>query len=166
MDARAILAAATACGALSLAALGCGTTEKSGDVGDTLTAKGLEATVQRVDTDVPVPASDVTGLSQPAPGTRLLGARVKVCSDHAGAIGPYDFGVEPSSGDATLKYPERNYGDSFETVRDGCGDGWVVFQIPQSTRPERVTFGFQDTGSAQHPETEVNAKFAWDVSSG
>lgn len=163
MDARRTLGALAACGALSLAVAACGTTEKSGRVGDTLSAKGLQATVAEVDTDVPVPASDVTGLSQPAPGTKLVGARVRVCSDHGGAIGPYDFGIDASSGDATLKYPERNYDDSFEIVRDGCGDGWVVFQIQQSARPDRVTFGFEDTGSAQHPETEVNAKFSWSV---
>jgi len=163
MDAHAILPGAAVCGLLSLAVAGCGTTEKSGEVGDTLSAKGLQATVQEVDTHVPVPASDVTGLSQPAPGTRLVGAHVKVCSDHGGAIGAYDFGLEPSSGDASLKYPERNYADSFETVRDGCGDGWVVFQITQSADPRRVTFGFEDTGTAQHPETEVDAKFSWSV---
>src|SRR3954454_8530598 len=144
MAARAILPGVAVCGVISLAVAGCGTTEKSGKVGDTLSAKGLQATVQEVDAHVPVPASDVTGLSQPAPGTKLVGAQVKVCSEHGGAIGAYDFGLEPSSGDATLKYPERNYGDSFETVRDGCGDGWVVFQIPESADAERVTFGFED----------------------
>jgi hypothetical protein len=164
MDARTILPATAAGGALMLAVTGCGTTEKSGQVGDKLTAKGLEATVEEVHMHVPVPASDVTGLSQPAPGTKLVGARVNVCSNHGGAIGPYDFGLDSSSGDATLKYPERNYGDSFETVRDGCGDGWVVFQIPQSANAERVTFGFEDTGASQHPETQVDAKFSWSIS--
>ena len=163
MEARPILLLLAACGAVALAVAGCGTTEKSGQVGDTLSAKGLQATLEQVDTRVPVPASDVTGLSQPAPGTKLVGARVKVCSDHGGAIGPYDFGLDSSSGEATLKYPERNYDDSFETVRDGCGDGWVVFQIPESADPERVTFDFEDTGTAQHRETEVHAKFSWSV---
>jgi hypothetical protein len=163
MDARPPLICIT----LAIAAAvtgGCGTTEKSGQVGDTLSAKGLEATVQEVDTNVPVPASDVTGLSQPAPGSTLVGARVHVCSDHGGAIGPYDFGLDTSSGDARLKYPERNYDASFETVRDDCGEGWVVFEIPQASRPDRVTFGFEDTGTSQHPETQVNAKFSWTVS--
>lgn len=163
MEARDILPLLAACGALALAITGCGTTEKSGQVGDTLSAKGLQATLDEVDTHVPVPASDVTGLSQPAPGTKLVGARVKVCSDHGGAIGPFDFGLDSSSGDGTLKYPERNYDDSFETVRDDCGDGWVVFQIPESADPERVTFDFEDTGTSQHPETEVHAKFSWSV---
>ncbi len=164
MDARAPLVATSALIAIAIGASGCGTTEKSGNVGDTLSAKGLEARVEQVDTNVPVPKSDVTGLSQPAPGSKLVGARVKVCSDHGGAVGPYDFGLDSSSGDATLKYPEQNYDDSFETVRDGCGDGWVVFEIPQSSKPDTVTFGFEDTGTSQHPETQVDARFSWSVS--
>jgi hypothetical protein len=165
MDVRALLIYVVGAGAIAFTAAGCGTTERSGDVGDTLTAKGLEATVEQVDTDVPVPASDVTGLSQPAPGSRLVGARVRVCSDHGGAIGAYAFGLDASSGDdARLKYPQRNYDDSFETVRDGCGDGWVVFEIPESDQPERVTFGFEDTGTSRQPQTAVDAKFSWTVS--
>lgn len=163
MDVRALLICTLAWGAMAVAVAGCGTTEKSGDVGDTLTAKGIEATVETVTTKVPVPASDVTGLSQPSPGFKLVGARVRVCSDHGGAIGAYDFGLDTTSGDARLKYPERNYGDSFETLRDDCGAGWVVFEIPESAQPERVTFGFEDTGSSQQPQTSVDAKFSWAV---
>jgi hypothetical protein len=165
MDARPPLIAVGSLIAIAVGVSGCGTTEKSGQVGDELSAKGLQATVERVDTKVPVPESDVTGLSQPSPGSKLVGAQVKVCSDHGGAIGPYDFGPDTSSGDDTkLKYPEQNYDDSFETVRDGCRDGWVVFEIPQSSQPDKVTFGFEDTGTSQHPETQVNAKFSWTVS--
>jgi hypothetical protein len=165
MDARLRLITISPLAAIAIGASGCGTTEKSGQVGDTLSAKGLQATVQQVDTRVPVPESDVTGLSQPAPGAKLVGAQVKVCSDHGGAIGPYDFGLDTSSGDdAKLKYPEHNYDDSFEIVRDGCGDGWVVFEIPQSSKPDKVTFGFEDTGTSQHPETQVDARFSWTVS--
>jgi hypothetical protein len=56
--------------------------------------------------------------------------------------------------------PERNFDNSFEKVRDG----WVVFEIPQSSQADKVTFGFEDTGTSQHPETQVNAKFSWTVS--
>jgi hypothetical protein len=163
LDARTLLICVIGSGAIATAAGGCGTTERSGGVGDTLTAKGLEATVEQVDTNVPVPESDVTGLSQPAPGAKLVGTRVRVCSDHGGAIGAYAFGLDASSGDATLKYPERNYDDPFETVREGCGDGWVVFEIPEPAQPERVTFGFEDTGSFREPQTEVDAKFSWSI---
>lgn len=145
-------------------AVGCGTTESSGKVGDTLSAKGLEVTVQEVDTSVPVPKIDVTGLSRPAPGKQLVGARVHVCSTHGGATGPYDFGVETTSGDhGGLKYPERNYDQSFESLRDGCGGGWVVFEIPAGSEPDRVTFGFEDTGSAPQPQSQVDARFSWDI---
>jgi hypothetical protein len=53
---------------------GIGVTEKSGSVGD------------------------VSGLSSPGPGNRLVGARVRVCTDHGQAIGTYDFSVETSAG--------------------------------------------------------------------
>jgi hypothetical protein len=165
MDARPLAICIPALIAIAIGAAGCGSTEKSGQVGDTLSAKGLQATVEQVDTSVPVPESDVTGLSQPAQGSKLVGAQVRVCSDHGGAIGPYDFGLATGSGDdTTQKYPEQNYDDSFEIVRDGCGDGWVVFEIPQASSPDRVTFGFEDTGTSQHPETQVNAKFSWTLS--
>ena len=122
MDARPPLIAVFSVIAIAIGASGCGTTEKSGQVGDEL-------------------------------------------SDHGGAVGPYDFGLDTSSGDdAKLKYPEQNYDDSFETVRDGCGDGWVVFEIPESSQADKVTFGFEDTGTSQHPETQVDAKFSWTVS--
>jgi hypothetical protein len=151
--------------ALAAALAGCGTTERSGAVGDTLTAKGLEVTVDEVDASVAVPKNDVTGLSQPAPGWQLVGVRVNVCSDHSGALGPYDFGVETTSGDSgRLKYPQSNYAESFESLRDDCGDGWVVFEIPDGSEPDRVTFGFDDTGSAMQAENnEVSARFSWTV---
>ena len=162
MPIRALTAIVVA--ALAAAVAGCGTTERSGDVGETLSAKGLEVTVEEVDTTVPVPANDITGLSQPRPGSKLVGALVLVCTDHGGAIGPYDFGVETTSGDhGALKFPQRNYERSFESLRDDCGDGWVVFEIPTDSEPEKVTFAFEDTGTADHPETQVDAKFSWAV---
>jgi hypothetical protein len=147
---------------------GCGATEKSGAVGDTLTAKGLQVTVKRVDRSVPIPTDDVTGTSQPSPGTRLVGVLAKACSNHGGAIGSYDFGLEPDSGDAQQKYVERNYPTAFDVVRSGCGSGWVVFEIPKPSAPARVTFGFTDTGSALPGggAQQVDARFSWSVGSG
>jgi hypothetical protein len=156
-----VLAVVVAVAALA----GCGTTEKSGSVGDTLTAKGIEVTVERVDQSVPVPASDVTGLSSPSPGSKLVGVLAKACSNHGGAIGSFDFGLDPDSGSATQKYVEHNYPNAFDVVRTGCGSGWMVFEIPKAGSPQRVTFGFQDTGSAlpSGGANQVNAKFSWDV---
>ena len=89
---------------------------------------------------------------------------MRACTDHGGALGPYDFGVETTSSDSgRLKYPERNYAESFETVRDGCGEGWVVFEIPEGSKPEKVTFGFEDTGSAFQQQNQVDARFSWTV---
>ena len=154
--------------ATALLLAGCGTTERSGKVGDTLEANGIEVTVDEVDNSVAVPESDVTGLSQPAAGSKLVGIRVEVCSDHGGAIGPYDFGIETSSGgEARLKFPQRNYATSFDSLRDDCGDGWVVLEIPEGDTPERVTFGFADSGQAgpQGAGDEVDARFSWETGS-
>ena len=147
--------------ALALALAACGTTEKSGSVGDTLEANGLEVTVQRVDRRAPRPDSDITGLSVPAPGQDLIGVRVRVCSDHGGAIGAFDCGVETSRGDGELQNAARNYRKRFDPLRDGCGGGWIVFEVPGDAKPERVTFDFEDTGSTRNEQDRVHAKFAW-----
>ena len=153
--------------AIALAALavaGCGETDESGEVGDTLSAKGLEVTVEEVDTSVPVPSTDVTGLSRPTAGSKLVGVRARVCSDHRGAIGPYDFGVETTSGDqGRLKFPQRNYGRSFESIRERCRSGWIVFEVPEHSKPERISFAFQDTGTARDSSNEVDARFSWEI---
>ena len=91
----------------ALAAAGCGEVERSGSVGDKLSGGDVEVTLQKVDREVRVPKDDITGLSVPRTGHRLIGVRVRVCSDHGGAI------------------------------------------------------GFDDTGTAQQPQTEVHARFDW-----
>ncbi len=150
--------------AVVAAVSGCGTTSESGKVGDTLKANGVEVTVADVDTSVPVDANDVTGLSQPSAGSKLVGTRVKVCSDHGGAIGAWDFGVVTTDGDqAKLKFPQRNYPQDFSSQRQGCGGGWIVFEIPSHSRPKEVTFGFEDTGSSYDYQDIVDAEFSWDV---
>lgn len=147
--------------AVALAA--CSSTEKDGAVGEELTAKGLKVTVVRVDRSPPVPRRDITGLSRPARGQRLVGVRVRACSDHGGALGQYDFSIETSDGDGRLKFPARNYRDAFDTIRNGCGEGWIVFEIPADSSPERVKFAFEDTGSVRQEHERVDAKFSWKV---
>ena len=164
MRARSALLLTTAIAAA--AAWGCGTSEESGDVGDNLSAKGLEVTVERVDTSVPVPASDVTGLSRPSAGSELVAARVRVCNEHGGATGPFDFGLETSEGDGRLKFPQRNYTDSFDNLRDGCDSGWVVFEVPRGSEPESLTYEFQDTGTAMDESENVDARLSWSVAGG
>jgi hypothetical protein len=111
-----------------------------------------------------VPANDITGLSRPSPGSKLVGVLVRVCSDHGGAIGPYDFGVDTGSGDdGRLKFPATNYAKTFDSLRADCGEGWVVFEIPAESSPDRVTFGFEDTGSARDEQNDVDARFSWSV---
>jgi hypothetical protein len=143
---------------------GIGVTEKSGSLGDELTAKGLRVTVKKLDREVPVPDRDLSGLSSPRAGHRLVGARVRVCSDHGGAIGTYDFGVETSAGEGRVKFPALNYDDRFESLRDGCDSGWLVLEIPTEGRLTAITFRFEDTGSNQPGSNdEVDARFSWKV---
>ena len=150
--------------AAALVALsGCGTTEESGEIGDVLSAEGLRVSIEKVDTRVPVPAEDITGLSQPSPGYKLVGVLARVCSNHRGAIGAFNFGLESSEGDGRLKFPQRNYREDFEVPRADCGGGWIVFEIPSGADPEKVTFGFQDTGSSRDQDQNVDAEFAWSV---
>jgi hypothetical protein len=159
------LAPALSVGALALAGCaGIGVTERSGRLGDELSARGLRVTVKRLDRHVPVPSSDLSGLSSPRSGFRLIGARVRVCSDHGGAIGTYDFGVETSRGEGRVKFPALNYDERFESLRQGCGGGWLVLEVPRGSRLEKVTFRFEDTGSAR-PDShdQVDARFSWSV---
>ena len=143
---------------------GCGKTEQTGSVGQELTAKGLRVTLEKVDTAVPVPGRDITGLSTPSPGFKLVGVRVQVCSNHGGATGPYDFGVKTTDGETgRLKFPAMNYPDAFESRRGGCGRGWVVFEIPRTATLGKVTYGFDDTGSYRHEQNRVSARFTWNV---
>ena len=157
-------AVASVLAAVALLATGCGTTEKSGRIGDTLDANGVEVTVKKVDTRLPESPGDITGLSQASPGSELVGTLVKVCSEHGGAIGPWDFGVVDSDGKtAKLKFPQHNYAAEFDSQREGCGGGWVVFEVPAGSKPKEVTFGFEDTGSTYNYQDIVDAKFSWSV---
>jgi hypothetical protein len=121
-------------------------------------------TVKRLDRHVPVPESDVSGLSSPRAGHKLVGARVRVCSNHGAAIGTYDFGVETSAGEGRVKFPALNYGDRFESLRDGCDSGWIVLEIPRDSSLTEITFRFEDTGSNRPSDNDqVDARFAWKV---
>ena len=118
-------------------------------------------TVERVDRRPRVPKSDVTGLSLPSRGHRLVGVRVRLCSGWGAAIGQQHFAVEP---DGRPKYNANNYRDEFETVRDDCEEGWMVFEIPRDSKPERVRFDFEDTGrGGPGGDDGLHAKFDWKV---
>src|SRR5512142_2393765 len=85
---------------------GCGTTTKSGQIGETLSGGGVRVTLERVDVHPPVPRHDVTGLATPAAGNRLIGARVRVCSKVCPAIGTWDFALSlDGGGSAQIKFP-------------------------------------------------------------
>jgi hypothetical protein len=122
-------------------------------------------TVEKVDRRPPKPRRDITGLSVPSRGNRLVGVLVRVCSGHGGAIGAYDFSLETSDGTAKPKYGARNYRNSFDPVRDECGDGWIVFEAPSDSSPTKVKFSFDDTGrpGQQGGNDELYARFEWKV---
>jgi hypothetical protein len=153
-------------GAVALIA-GCGTTTKSGHVGDTFSGGGLRVTVLRVDQHPEIPSDDISGLSTPAPGDRLIGARVRVCNKYDFAVGTYDFAVSlDGGGDAAVKFPQMNYPDGFDDVRTGCAAGWIVFELPRSRTPSKIRFTYDDTGSggshvSGRPESHEH--FSWSL---
>jgi hypothetical protein len=146
-----------------LALAGCGAEEKSGSLGDELSAEKVKVTVEKVDRRVPQPKRDITGLSLPSDGYRLVGVRVNVCSGYAAAIGNFSFSLESSDGDARPKHTARNYGSMFRGVRDDCERGWLVYEIPEEARPTKVRFKFDETGNSREQSDNVEARFEWDV---
>ena len=155
---------------LALCAAACGSTSKEGSVGETLTDGKLKVTVTRVDREVPRPSGrDVTGLGTPSAGMRFFGANVRACNGPRGpAIGPYSFELDVSGGgDARLRFPQRAYEDDFDSVREGCGQGWIVFEVPASSTVDAVKFKYDDTASAAPSDRrEKHARFRWEVSAG
>jgi hypothetical protein len=153
--------------AAALVLAGCGTTTRSGHIGETFSGGGLRVTVERVDQHPPVPAGDVTGLSSPAPGDRLLGARVHICSKQGAAIGTYDFALALDGGGAgRVKFPQENYANAFESLRTGCARGWIVFELPRASRVSTITFAFDDTGTSNangSGRPESHERFSWSL---
>ncbi len=149
--------------ALCIATAGCGTTAKSGAVGSTLAGDGIAVTLQRVDMHPPVPRHDVTGLSLPRSGDRLLGARARVCSSVGPAIGQFQFTAATSDGgELHPKYAASNYADSFDVVRVGCTSGWIVFEAPAEIRFTEIRFSFDnDSSHLAGAPPEAHVRFSW-----
>jgi hypothetical protein len=147
--------------------VGCGTTTKSGHVGDTFSGGGITVTVERVDRHPQIPSDDLSGLSTPQPGNRLLGARVRVCNKYGFAVGTFDFGLSlDGGGDGLIKFPQMNYPDGFGDVRKGCSTGWLVFELPISKRAARIRFAYDDTGSSSSNTSgrpESHERFSWSL---
>ncbi len=147
---------------------GCGTTTKSGAVGDTLSGGGVNVTLLRVDRHPPVPRDDVSGLSSPAPGDRLMGTLVRVCSQVGPAIGTSDVSLALDGGShAQVRFPSMNYAQAFDDLRIGCVGGWIVFEYPVGGRPSEMRSAFDDTGdsgSLGNPSghrQESHERFSW-----
>jgi hypothetical protein len=152
---------------VALGSCGLNTTSKDGEVGETLSAGGLKVTVSRVDSEVRGPSGrDFSGLGTPADGMRFFGVKVKVCTDRGQAIGTFNFKLDLDGDDtARSRFPQSVYSDGFDTVRDGCGSGWLVFEGSKGSTPEKVSFKYDDTGSARPgADKEKHARFSWKVS--
>jgi hypothetical protein len=147
--------------ALACTAAACGETRKTGSVGDKLEAKRIEVTVERVDRRTPVPRSDVTGLSLPSSGHRLVGVLVNVCNDYGAVAQQADFALDTSAGEGRPKYTARNYRDRFDPVRDDCERGWIVYEIPEESRPTKVRFAFDESGTNRNTQDNLTARFEW-----
>ena len=125
--------------ATSIALAGCGTAERKGDVGDELEAGSVEATVTEF-------ASRVPG-SKPDAGRRYFAARAELCKDSEQSINAFAFSLAlKGGGDADRVYPQRAYENSFSSLRDGCEDGWLVWNAPAESQPQAVRFKYEDTG--------------------
>jgi hypothetical protein len=145
------------------ALVGCGTATQSGPIGATLTGRGVEVTLQRVDRRPPIPANDITGLSNAASGDRLLGTRVNVCSTVGPAIGPTQFSVAiGDGGEVRPKYAATNYSNRFTDVRTGCASGWIVFEVAARSAVKELRFAFDNTSNGQpNSPPDASVRFSW-----
>lgn len=122
--------------------------------------------VERVDHHPPYSASAFNG---PAPGDRLIGARVKVCSTNGAAINEYAFTlVENTGGAIHATNGARNYSPAFNLLDTGCSEGWILFQLPRQSSATEIRFDFNNSGGnpgyGGPPEAHVH--FSWKLHRG
>ena len=116
-----------------------------------------------------MPRDDLSGLSSPAPGDKLLGALVRVCSYVGPAIGTWDFSLAlDGGGHAQVKFPSMNYARTFDDLRIGCVRGWIVFEYAVGGRPSERRFAFDDTGDSSSLSNgghrqETHERFSWKI---
>lgn len=149
------------CAIVAVAIAGCNSTTESGRIGATLSGQGVTVTLKRVDHHAPYSASAFNG---PAPGFRLLGAHVRVCSTNGQAINEYAFTIVQNDGSQIhATNGERNYPQGFNALSTGCSEGWILFQIPRHGSATEIRFAFDanggNPGSGGPPEAHVH--FSW-----
>ena len=144
-----------ACAMIAMA--GCGTEEKKGDVGDRLEAGSVKAAVTDFSSKVPG--------AEPGAGRRSYGARLEVCKDSEQSINAFAFALAlEGGGEADHVYPQRAYDDGFDSLRDGCEDGWLVYDAPKGSTPRAVKFEYEDTGQGgPGGDDGEHVKFEWAV---
>lgn len=149
--------------ALALAA--CGSTERSGAIGDTLEGRQVQVKLLRFKRRVKE-RRDVTGLGAAGRGMRLVAADVGLCNRSGQAVVAYHFTLEHTGGTAHPRYPQSALSHGFESVRDGCEHGWIVFAIPGDAEAQRLRYRFDDTGTARPGDRrEEHDRFDWSLPS-
>ena len=143
-----------ACACVVLA--GCGTEEKKGEVGDELEAGSVRAKVTEFSSRVPG--------SRPAQDRQRFGALAQVCKDSEQSINAFAFSLSLENGEAERVYPQRSYPSGFNSLRDGCEDGWLVYDAPAGSKPTAVKFEYEDTGQGgPGGDDGEHVKFEWAV---
>ncbi len=125
-------------------------------MGDRLEAGSVSATVTKF--------SSAPGRSR----SGLHAARLEVCKDSGQSINAFAFGLAlEGGGKAEHVYPQRAYDDGFDALRDGCEEGWLVFDAPAGAKPKAVTFKYEDTGQGgQGGDDGEKLEFEWAVPRG
>lgn len=134
---------------LAAAALaGCGTTERSGGVGETLEARTVSAKL--IDTDR---------------GRGVYAVEVGLCNQRGQAVISWHFQLRLADG--TMLHPlrpQRSHHPEFSVVRDGCKRGWIEYLLPRGASPEALEYRYDDTGSGSYRnagDSSEHDHFVW-----
>jgi hypothetical protein len=138
----------------------------SGAVGQTLRGPGgLQVRVVRYLPRVPA-RRDVTGLATPQPRTHFAAFLIRVCIStlYLPTIGPQNFHLILANGEeARLKFPQTVFADDLDLLGEpGCERGHIVFQVPQSRRPNALKFDLDWAKSDLQGYTDATKlRFDW-----
>ena len=86
-------------------------------------------------------------LKEASPRAGRFGANVELCKDSGQSVNAFAFSLAlEGGGEARRVYPQRTYDDGFGPLRDGCESGWLVYDLPQGSKPSALKFEYEDTG--------------------
>jgi hypothetical protein len=151
----------------ALVLAGCGTTERHGGLGDALKGDHMQAKVLRFVPTVPERklGHDVTGLNAPGAGMRFAAADLALCNDTGAAALPWRFELRLDDGSSVHPHqPTSVYADALEPVRDGCDQGWVVWEVPSGAQAKSLYFEFDyshQTANGSSYRDDEHDRFHW-----